>query len=198
VGFWGPGRASLISVVVGDEGDYFVGFEEFAAFEEAKLYEEGDAGYDAAGVLDELAHGAGGATGGEEVVDDEHAGAFRYAIGVDLQRVLAVLELVSGGDGLSGELVGAAGENEALLGAVGEGSAEDEAAGFRGEDAGVIHPFGGPGHPVDGGLEGRTVLYEGGYVFEGDASLGEVWDLPYAAPYLFDRRVQGVGAKKSL
>jgi hypothetical protein len=46
--FWGPGRASLISVVVGDEGDYFVGFEEFAAFEEAKLYEEGDAGYNAA------------------------------------------------------------------------------------------------------------------------------------------------------
>ena len=115
-----------------------------------------------------------------------------------LQRVLAVLELVSSGDGLSGELLGAAGENEALLGAVGEGSAEDEAASFRGEDAGVIHPFGGPGHPVDGGVEGRTVLYERGYVFEGDAPLGEVGDLPYVGPYLFDRRVQGVGAKKSL
>jgi hypothetical protein len=58
----------------------------------------------------------------------------RYGVGVDPQGVLAVLKLVSGGDGLSGE----------------------------------------------------------------EASLGEAGDLPDVAAHLFDRRVQGVGAKKSL
>src|SRR5215212_11057992 len=92
--------------------------------------EEGDARDDAAGVLDELAHGAGGAAGGEEVVHDEDAVAAGDGVDVDFEGVGAVFELVGGGYGFPGELVGLAGENEALAGAVGEGSAEDEAAGF--------------------------------------------------------------------
>ena len=87
--------------------------------EVGELYEEGDAGDGAAPALDELAHGVGCAAGGEEVVGDEDAGAWRYGVGVGFEGVGAVLELVGGGDGLAGEFVRFAREDEALAGAVG-------------------------------------------------------------------------------
>ncbi len=176
------------AVVVGDEGGDGVGGEKLAAAEEAELYEEGYAGHYAAGVLDELAHGAGGAAGGEQVVYHEDAGAVGDGVEVDLEGVLAVLEVVGGGDGLSGELVGSAGEDEALLSAVGQGRPEDETPGLGGEDARVVYVFGGAGNPVDGGVEGGAVLYEGGYVLERDAGLGEVGYFPDVAFYLLDGR----------
>src|SRR3990170_2581858 len=88
-GFCNSGRLSLASLtfcsfVVDEERGDFVGGEELAAFEEAELYEEGDAGHDAAGVLDELAHSARRAAGGEEIVDDEDASAMGYGVGVYL------------------------------------------------------------------------------------------------------------------
>jgi hypothetical protein len=79
------------SFVVGEDGGDRIGSEAVAAAQMAELHEESDTGDDTAGVLDEPAHGAGGATGGEEIVDDEHAGTGRYGIGVDLQNFGAVL-----------------------------------------------------------------------------------------------------------
>src|SRR5215211_3155414 len=125
----GSGRL-LAWVIVGDEGDDVVGGEARAAVEVGELYEEGDAGDDSVCVLDELAHGAGGAACGEEVVGDEDAGAWRYGVGVGFQGIGTVLEFVGGGDGFAGKLVRFAGEDEAFAGAVGEGCAEDEAAGL--------------------------------------------------------------------
>src|SRR5215212_5685267 len=99
----GRGSGRLLAwVIVGDEGDDMVGVEAGAAVEEGELYEKCDAGDDAARVLDELAHSAGG----------------------------AVLEFVGGGNGFAGEFVRLAGEDEPFAGAVGEGCAEDEAAGL--------------------------------------------------------------------
>src|SRR5687768_6139664 len=100
----GSGRL-LVWVIVGYEGDDVVGGEAFATVKVGELYEEGYARYDAAGVLDELAHGAGGAAGGEEVIGDEHLGAGQYGVVVGLEGIGAVLELVGGGDGLARELV---------------------------------------------------------------------------------------------
>src|SRR3712207_611596 len=132
----GSGRL-LVWVIVGDERDDVVGGEEVAAAEVGELYEEGDAGYGASGVLDELAHGTGGAPGCEQVVGDQDAGTYWYGVCVGLEGVFAVLEVVGGGDGLSRELVRFTGEDEAFAGAVGQSRAEDEAAGFGGEDADV-------------------------------------------------------------
>src|SRR5829696_782416 len=127
----GRGSGRLLAwVIVGDEGDDMVGVEAGAAVEEGELYEKCDAGDDAARVLDELAHSAGGAAGGEEVVGDEDAGAWRYGVGVGFQGVGAVLEFVGGGNGFAGKFVRLAGEDEPFAGAVGEGCAEDEAAGL--------------------------------------------------------------------
>src|SRR5215218_4848654 len=176
----GSGRL-LVWVIVGDEGDDVVGLEAGAAVQVGEFYKEGDAGDGAAGVLDELAHRTGGSPRGEQIVDDEDAGTGRDGVVVGFEGVGPVLELVGGGDGLAGELVGFAGEDEAFAGAVGQSRAEDEAAGLGGEDAVVVDRVGGGCIVVYGGVEGFAVLYERGYVLEGDAGGGEIRDRPDVA-----------------
>src|ERR687893_1665938 len=100
-GWAGTGR-SVIWGGVGYQGDDLVGGEAVAAVEVAELYEEGHADDGAAGVLDEFAHGAGGAAGGEEVVADEDPGALPYRVGVGFEGVGPVLEVVGGRDGRAG------------------------------------------------------------------------------------------------
>jgi hypothetical protein len=173
----GSGRL-LARVIVGDERDDGVRIEAGAAVEVGELYEEGDAGYDTACVFDELAHGAGGAACGEEVVGNEDAGSWRHSVGVGFQGVGAILELVGGGDGFAGELVRFSGEDEAFAGAVSEGRAEDEAASLGREDPVVFEVFREAREGVNGEVEGFTVFYEGRYVLEGDAWLGEIGDGP--------------------
>src|SRR4028118_2363441 len=140
----GTGR-SVIGGGVGYDGDDLVGGEPGAASEVGELYEEGNADDGSAGVLHEFAHRAGGAAGGEKVVADEDPGPGPWGVGVGLQGVGTVLEVVGGGDGLPGELVRFAGEEEALLGPVGEGRAEDEAAGPGGGGQGGAAVGGGGG-----------------------------------------------------
>jgi hypothetical protein len=95
---------------------------------------------------------------------------------VGFQGVGTVFEVVGGGDGLSGELFRFAGQDEAFFGAVGQGGAEDEAAGFGREYSVVGYAFGGFGEGVHGRMEGVAVFYEGGYVLKGDALPREVGD----------------------
>src|SRR5687768_6620266 len=95
----GSGRL-VLWVMVGDEGDDWVGLELFAAAQVGEFYEEGHACDRTAGVLDELAHGAGRASRCEEVVCDEDAGTFGDRVGVGFQGVGTVFEVVGGGDGL--------------------------------------------------------------------------------------------------
>src|SRR5215210_2893120 len=180
---WGEGVVSprgsgrlVFRVIVGYEGDDFVGAELVAAVQVAELYEEDHAGHCAAGVLDELAHGAGRAACGEQVVCNEDAGAFGDRVGVGFQGVGAVLEFVGGRDRLSRELVRFAREDQALLGAVGEGGAEDEAAGFGREYAVIGDTVGGFGEGVHGHVQGAAVLYKWGYVLKGDARPREIGD----------------------
>src|SRR5215469_3461490 len=120
-------------VVVEKTEDIVVG-EAGAAFEEVEFDGDGDAGDDAAEALDELNRGLHGATGGEEVVDDDDALAGKDGVLVDLQRVGAVLEVVLHGFGFGGELAGLADGHEAGVETVGERRTENEAAGFDAED----------------------------------------------------------------
>src|SRR5215211_5386281 len=166
----------VLGVTVGDEGDDGVGLEFFAAAQVAELYEEGHACDRAAGVFDELAHGAGRASCCEEVICDQDTSTFRYRVGVGFQGVGTVLQVVGGGDDLSLEFLRCAGEDEALFGTVGEGCAEHEAAGFGREYAVVGDVFGRLGEGVHGRMQGAAVFYEGGYVLEGDAPPREVGD----------------------
>jgi hypothetical protein len=118
------------SFVVSDEGGYGVAFEEFSAVEEAQFDEECDARDGAAGVLDELAHGAGGAAGGEEVVYDEDAVTAGDGVGVDFEGVWCRIPSSYEAEIISRGACPACEQDEPLAGAVCEGGAEDEAAGF--------------------------------------------------------------------
>src|ERR687897_626626 len=166
----------LLRVIVGYEGDYLVGNEAGAAVQVGELYEEGDACDGGTGVLDEVAHSAGGAARCEEVVGDEDAGAGGDGVRVGLEGVGAVLQLVCGGDRLARELVRLSSEDEALAGTVGQSRAEDEAAGLGREDTVVVEAVGGKGQGVYGGVEGLAILYKGGNVLERDAGFREIGD----------------------
>src|SRR5215211_2072857 len=166
----------VLGVTVGDEGDDGVGLEFFAAAQVGELYEEGHACDRTAGVFDELAHGAGRASCCEEVICDEDAGTFGDRLCVGFQGVGTIFQLVGGGDGLSRELFRFAGQDEAFFGAVGQGRAEHEAAGFGREYAVVGDAFGGLGEGVHGRMQGAAVFYKGGYVLEGDPLPREVGD----------------------
>ena len=63
-----------------------------------------------------------------------------------------------------------------FFGAIGQGRAEHEAAGFGREYAVVGDTFGGFGEGVHGRVQGVAVFYEGGYVLEGDALPREIGD----------------------
>ena len=65
---------------------------------------------------------------GEQVVDDEHAGAGLERVDVHLELGLAVLELVRDSIGRAGQLAGLAHRDEARVERAREGAAEDEAA----------------------------------------------------------------------
>ena len=88
----------------------------------------------AAQAFDQFHGGDGGAAGGDEVVDDGDAVAGANGVGVDLDGVDAVLELVGGGGGGGGQLVGFAQGDEAAAEFAGHGGGEDEAAGLDGGD----------------------------------------------------------------
>src|SRR5215210_2729779 len=167
---------SVFRVMVGDEGDDLVGAQFLAAADVGELYEEGYAGDRAPGVLDQLAHGAGRASCGEQVVRNEDTGALGDRIGMGFEGVGAILEVVGCGHDLSGQLLRLAGEDEAFPGAVGEGGPENEAAGFGREYAVVGDTIGGLGEGVHGRVQGVAVLYKGCYVLEGDARPREVGD----------------------
>src|SRR5947209_5658148 len=124
-GGWRRGDDAGASIT--DEGGDLVVAEARAAVEEAELDDEGEAGHGALLAFDQPGAGAGGAAGGEQVVDDDAATA-GHGVLVDLEGVGAVFEGVAFAGGFPRELAGLADGGEADAEAVGEGGAEEETA----------------------------------------------------------------------
>ena len=85
-------------------------------------------------LTDELAQCPCGAARGQQIVVDEHARAVGHRVGMDLERVEAVLERVLGRDGVGRKLARLAGRDESGAELAGERRAEDEAPRLRGDD----------------------------------------------------------------
>ena len=83
---------------------------------------------DAAQLLDEPGDRFHGAAGGEHVVVDQDARAVPIRVGVQLERVLAVLEAVGRADRLGRQLPGPPGRDEAAADLARDRRAEDEPA----------------------------------------------------------------------
>jgi hypothetical protein len=159
-----------------EEGEDVVVPEAVAAFEEVEFDSEGEAGYFSSELLDEFDGGFHGAASGEEVVDENDALAGLDCVGVDLEGVRAVLEVVSDANGGARKLFGFTHRYEAGVEAVGEGGAEDEAAGLDAKDEvdffiDVVLREG-----IDELSKAHGILEERSDVVEEDAGFGEVGD----------------------
>ena len=109
--------------------------EPLTPVEERELDQEAAADDIAAELLDEVAQRRGRAAGREQVVVHEHPPPGGDGVGVQLERLLAVLEQVFGADGLIGQLAGLAREREAGAELERERGAEQEAARLGRDDA---------------------------------------------------------------
>jgi len=130
-----------------------------------------------ADLADEFEARLHGPARGKQVVDHQHALSRRHGVGVHLDGVGPVLELIGLRGRLRGQLARLADGDEPLPEGVGEGGAEDEAPGLDAAD----HVVGRGSHQaresVDGGLQSLRALEQRRDVLEQDARLGEVRDV---------------------
>ena len=83
-----------------------------AAVEEGQFDHEGEAGNLAAQLLDQLAGCGRGPARGQQVIHDEHALARFHRVAVNLERVLAIFEIVGDLDRVRGKLARLANRDE--------------------------------------------------------------------------------------
>ena len=117
------------------------------------------------------------AAGGEHIVEHKDMLAGRDGVGVDLDRVGAVFEVVLLGHRGAGKLARLADRNEADVKRVGHGGTEDEASSFDaddGVDSGVTPRI---GERLDGRCEPVRVSEQGRDVLKDDPRLRNVGDV---------------------
>src|SRR5437762_3185828 len=162
--------------------------EALAPFEVAELDQDLDADYRGS----ELAHQPHGrrrgAAGGKNIIHDQHGLAGLDGIGVHLQRVGPVLEVVRLHDGGPRKLAGLADRDKARAKPDCHRRAGDEAARLDGGDQ--VWRIGGPGlrHQVDDLGENCLVAEERRDVAEDDALLRVIGDVADVSLQLFRRR----------
>lgn len=117
-----------------------------------------------------------GAAGSDEVVHQQHAIAFLYRVGVDLDAVGAVFERVVVADGFGGKLAFFADRDEALVQRVSQRRAKDKTARFYAGDLVDLHVLVALRQLIYRGTKTGRVLEQRGDVTELDALLGIVRD----------------------
>ncbi len=157
-----------------------------SAAEGGEFDEDSDACDLSAELSDEVAGGFHGAAGSEDVVTDEDSLAGFDAVGVHLEGVFAVFEVVGGGYAGSGELAWFSDESEACGEAAGDGGAEDEAPAFGADDEVDVFSAEGIGEEFDGEGEAGGIGEEWGDVAEEDAFFGEIGDFADERFEVFD------------
>src|SRR6185312_10592894 len=101
---------------------------------------------------DEVAQSAGRPARRQQVVVHEYSGAAGEGIGVDLERIDAVLKRVFGAHRFVRQFARLAGRDEARLKLPSERTPEDESTGFGSDDEVNIELPGEAGEPVDRGI----------------------------------------------
>src|SRR4030081_2134675 len=119
--------------VLDERGDV-IARELVATFERCELYQERKPDDLALQLLHELDGARNRATGGEEIVDDEHTSSRLDRILVHLEGRRAVLEVVLHADHVGWQLAKLADRHEPDAELVGDRGREDEAAGLHADD----------------------------------------------------------------
>ena len=128
-------------------------------------------------LLDELDGGAGGAPGGEEVIDEDDAFAGAEGVDVHFANIFAVFEAV--GDAVAGEgkFSRFADGDEADTEFVGDDGAEEETSGVDGDDFINLERLDAFEEGIDGEFEEGWVGENRGDVFEENSWFGEIGDI---------------------
>src|SRR5260370_32075811 len=116
--------------VVLDQGEDVEAAQLLAAVEESELDGEGGAFDCTPELLDEFGGGGGGATGGEQVIANDHALAGLDGVFVDFERVCAVFQGIGHARGFGGELFGLSNGDETGIEAVGQSGSKNETPRF--------------------------------------------------------------------
>lgn len=180
----GDGRSSG---VVDQRFDAVVA-ELFAAIKESELDEERDG--DDLGVesIEELDRSGGGASGGEEVIDQQDFFAGMDGVFVDFDDVFAIFERVGKPTGVPWQLALLADRDESGTEAVGHGGRENEAPGIDADDFVDLGATGGVAKQADRVLEEGSVGEDRGDVLEGDPRLREISDVTDGGSKVLSRR----------
>src|ERR1700682_408898 len=117
-------------LVVLDQREDVEASQFFSAVEESELDGEGGAFDRAAELLDEFGGRGGGATGGEQVVANDHALAGLDGVFVDFERVRAVFQRIGDAGGFGGKLIWFSNRNETCVEPVRQSGSKNEAARF--------------------------------------------------------------------
>jgi len=116
-------------------------------------------------------------TGGEDIIDDQDALPGPDGVGVHLEGVGAVLQVVGNGDRLAGELPRLADQAEPGRQAAGDGRPEDEPAALGPDDQVDVVAAERVGQQFDRQGQPRRIGQQRRDVAEQDARLGEVGDV---------------------
>ena len=151
--------------------DHVLGSDAPGAAEFRQVDDEGGRDNLSTRAADQFDRRLGGATGGDEVVDQEDACARGNGILVDLDRIDAVFEAVVLANGPPRQLALLADRDEAAPEFMGDGAAQDETAGLDAHDE--IDPRGQERQhqPVDRGAQAHRIGDQRGDVAELDARL---------------------------
>src|SRR5262245_58674962 len=173
-----PRRQRVVHRSILDEREDVVRGQAFPAVQELELDDERQADDLPAELLDELDGRLGRSAGGEDVVVDDHALPLDDRVGVDLERVEAVLERVLGRHGPPRELAGLPRGDEAAAELARERAARDVPARLGAEDqVGLARPR--PLRQAVDRLRERLRVGEQGHdVLEDDPGLGKVRNVP--------------------
>src|SRR6266545_715199 len=145
--------------------------------EEGELHHKGHGVHLRAEKLDELGGGVGGASGGQQVIDDYGIIAALEGVFVNVELARAVLERVLDADMRGGEFAGLADGHERDAEVLGQRRAEEKSPRFDGDNCAQSRVSVLVGEAVNDEAEDLRVLEKGRDVTEQDSELGEIRDI---------------------
>ena len=145
-----------------------------AAFQEVELDGKTQPGDHAAQLLHQLHRALHRAAGGEQIVHQHHTLSGRDGVGVDLERVRAVLEVVGNAHHRRGQFSGLSDWNKAGVETIGQRGAEDESARLDAQHQVDFARNVVRGQRIDQLGESRLILEQRGDVVKKNPRLGKV------------------------
>src|SRR5438445_554532 len=140
-----------------------------------QLDEKGERVQLAAETLHQIGGRSGGATGCQQIIDNQHPLPFSHRVGVDLERVGAIFKRIRLPHGRERQLAGLSDRSEARADSIRDRRAENEPAALDADDDVDPLILKWERKAVDGRAESCRLLQQRRDVVEQDSSLRKIW-----------------------